>query len=108
MIRLMIQEMEETLVELKASCAGLMADQKRIVREQDVPFYKKQMRVILGDNGHLDPRAVAALRAHLQDVQWAPQDDPVSEGSWLWDHHALPTMSEVVAEEVVDADRASR
>ena len=35
MIRLMIQEMEETLVELKASCAGLMADQKRIVREQD-------------------------------------------------------------------------
>ena len=34
MIRLMIQEMEETLVELKASCAGLMADQKRIVREQ--------------------------------------------------------------------------
>lgn len=60
------------------------------------------------DNGHLDPRAVAALRAHLQDVQWAPQDDPVSEGSWLWDHHALPTMSEVVAEEVVDADRASR
>lgn len=35
MVRLMIQEMEETLVELKASCAGLMADQKRIVREQD-------------------------------------------------------------------------
>lgn len=35
MIRLMIQEMEETLVELKASCAGLMADQKRIVREQE-------------------------------------------------------------------------
>lgn len=35
MIRLMIQEMEETLVELKASCAGLMADQKRILRERD-------------------------------------------------------------------------
>jgi phage shock protein A len=33
LIRLMIQEMEETLVELKASCAGLMADQKRIVRD---------------------------------------------------------------------------
>lgn len=35
MIRLMIQEMEETLVELKASCAGLMADRKRIDRERD-------------------------------------------------------------------------
>lgn len=35
MIRLMIQEMEETLVEIKASCAGLMADQKRIGRELD-------------------------------------------------------------------------
>ncbi len=34
MIRLMIQEMEETSVELKAACAGLMADQKRIAREQ--------------------------------------------------------------------------
>lgn len=35
MIRLMIQEMEETSVELKAACAGLMADQKRIAREHD-------------------------------------------------------------------------
>ncbi|PKN41169.1 MAG: phage shock protein PspA [Deltaproteobacteria bacterium HGW-Deltaproteobacteria-18] len=34
MIRLMIQEMEETSVELKAACAGLMADQKRISREE--------------------------------------------------------------------------
>ncbi|NCD35150.1 MAG: phage shock protein PspA [Spartobacteria bacterium] len=35
MIRLMIQEMEETLVELKAACAGLMADQKRIIRDRE-------------------------------------------------------------------------
>jgi phage shock protein A len=33
MIRLMIQEMEETSVELKAACAGLMADQKRLARD---------------------------------------------------------------------------
>ena len=33
MIRLMIQEMEETSVELKAACAGLMADQKRLTRD---------------------------------------------------------------------------
>ncbi len=33
MIRLMIHEMEETLVELKAGCASLMADRKRNERE---------------------------------------------------------------------------
>ncbi len=33
MIRLMIREMEETLVELKASCAGLMADKRKVERE---------------------------------------------------------------------------
>ncbi|MBN1761216.1 MAG: phage shock protein PspA [Chitinispirillaceae bacterium] len=33
MIRLMIQEMEETLVELKSSCAGIMADKKSTERE---------------------------------------------------------------------------
>jgi phage shock protein A len=33
MIRLMIQEMEETLVELKSSCAGTIADKKRAERD---------------------------------------------------------------------------
>ena len=33
LIRLMIQEMEDTLVEIKASCAGAMANRKRIARE---------------------------------------------------------------------------
>jgi len=35
MIRLMIREMEETLVELKASCAGLMADARKVERERE-------------------------------------------------------------------------
>ncbi|MBN1983599.1 MAG: phage shock protein PspA [Chitinivibrionales bacterium] len=34
MIRLIISEMEETLIELKASCAGIMADRKRCEREE--------------------------------------------------------------------------
>jgi phage shock protein A len=35
MIKLMIREMEDTLVEIKASCAGVMAEQKRAERQQD-------------------------------------------------------------------------
>jgi phage shock protein A len=32
MVRLMIQEMEDTLIEVKSSCAGVIADQKKIER----------------------------------------------------------------------------
>lgn len=35
MIKLMINEMEETLVELKSSCAGAMADQKKVEKLLD-------------------------------------------------------------------------
>lgn len=35
MIKLMIREMEDTLVELKSSCAGVMANQKKAQRELD-------------------------------------------------------------------------
>lgn len=35
LIKLMIQEMEDTLVELKASCAGAMASRTRVVRARD-------------------------------------------------------------------------
>jgi phage shock protein A len=35
LIKLMIREMEDTLVELKAACAGVMADSKKAQRESD-------------------------------------------------------------------------
>jgi len=35
LIRLMVREMEDTLVELKAACAGVMADTKKIRRQRD-------------------------------------------------------------------------
>ncbi|HOC00676.1 MAG TPA: NADH-ubiquinone oxidoreductase-F iron-sulfur binding region domain-containing protein, partial [Verrucomicrobiota bacterium] len=31
---------------------------ERVVHEQEVPFYKMQTRVILGENGHLDPTSI--------------------------------------------------
>lgn len=35
LVRLMIREMEDTLIEIKASCAGVMADSKRVQRHLD-------------------------------------------------------------------------
>ena len=35
LIKLMIREMEDTLVEIKASCAGVMASMKKIQRQLD-------------------------------------------------------------------------
>lgn len=35
LLKLMIREMEDTLVELKSACAGVMADQKKTVRRLD-------------------------------------------------------------------------
>ena len=35
LIRLMIREMEDTLIEIKASCAGVMADSKKVGRQLD-------------------------------------------------------------------------
>ena len=34
LIRMMIQEMEDTLIELKAACAGVMADSKNVEHQQ--------------------------------------------------------------------------
>jgi len=43
LIRMMIQEMEDTLIELKAACAGVMADSKRVEHQQ-----ARQAHQILG------------------------------------------------------------
>jgi len=34
------------------------ANGERIVHEKDVPFYKKQMRLIFGMNGEVDPTCI--------------------------------------------------
>ena len=36
LVKLMIREMEDTLVEIKASCAGAMAKKKRVERDTEI------------------------------------------------------------------------
>ena len=59
MIRLMIQEMEDTLVELKSSCAGKMASRAEILREKD--FQQEKLK-------RWDGRARLALEKKREDL----------------------------------------
>jgi len=59
MIRLMIQEMEDTLVELKSSCAGKMASRAEILREKDFQIQKLD---------RWDGRARLALEKNREDL----------------------------------------
>ena len=59
MIKLMIREMEDTLVEIKAACAGAMAEKKKVIRQlEEVQAREK----LWGDRAHL---AVARGRDDL-------------------------------------------
>lgn len=49
---------------------------------------------------HLDPAVVRALTEALRERPWERHVDILTEGSWLWDHHTLPAMSDVIADEL--------
>jgi phage shock protein A len=64
MVRLMIQEMEDTLIEVKSSCAGFMAEQKRLERslkEADGESESWQARARLAVEKNREDLARAAL-----------------------------------------------
>ena len=59
LIKLMIREMEDTLVELKAACAGVIADRKKTGR---------RLSEIQGREQHWDDRAHLAVRKGRDDL----------------------------------------
>lgn len=54
----------------------------------------------LSAGSHLDAEVLDALGIALRSRERPAQDDPLNEGSWLWDHHTLPAMSDVIADEL--------
>jgi phage shock protein A len=59
LVRLMIQEMEDTLVEIKASCAGVMATKKRVQRE---------LQEVLAHAGQWGEKAQLAVNKGREDL----------------------------------------
>lgn len=78
LIRLMIQEMEETLVEIKAGTASLMAERTRISREKDaaasrVDLWEDRARLAV-DKGREDLAREALMEKHSVQKSMAGLD----------------------------------
>jgi len=80
LIRLMIQEMEDTQVELKASCAGAMAVKKKVQRELDETVGRetlwKERAQLAADKGRDDlaREALLAKRRYAERVEVLQQE----------------------------------
>lgn len=58
----------------------------------------RELRLSAGT--HLDADVVDALSTAMRGRPWPSRVDNLVEGSWLWDHHTLPAMSDVIADEL--------
>ena len=87
LIKLMIQEMEDTLIELKVACAGVMADNKKVERQlqglgKRVDYWED--RANLAVNKGRDDLAREAL---LEKRRYSQRAE--SLGNEFAEHHAL-------------------
>jgi phage shock protein A len=87
LIRLMIREMEDTLVELKAACAGVMAETKRVQRRHEeadtrARFWADKAHLAVGKNrDELAREALVEKRRYRQSADALQQE--------LADHQSL-------------------
>lgn len=87
LIRLMIREMEDTLIELKAACAGVMAETKRIQRRRDeagqrADFWDEKARLAAARG-----RDELAREALVEKRRYRQQADAMEQE--LSDHRSL-------------------
>ncbi len=86
MVKLMIREMEDTLVELRASCAGAMAGNLKVQRKLDevrnrAAYWEDKARLAV-DKGR-DDLAREALKEKRRYAQWAEslEQEAIEHGS---------------------------
>jgi len=80
MVRLMIQEMEDTLIEVKSACAGVMADQKKLERAlsdatSEHEGWESRAKVAVSKGrDDLARKALAEKRRFAQRVQFCEEE----------------------------------
>jgi phage shock protein A len=87
LIKLMIREMEDTLVEIKASCAGVMASMKKIQRQLDEVQsrikYWEERAALAARKGRDDLAREALLEKRRYDEKAEVFEEELSEHSLL-------------------------
>ncbi|MBW2203905.1 MAG: phage shock protein PspA [Deltaproteobacteria bacterium] len=87
LIKLMIREMEDTLVEIKASCAGVMASMKKIQRQLDEVQsrieYWEERAALAARKGRDDLAREALLEKRRYDERAGVLEEELSEHSLL-------------------------
>lgn len=77
LIKLMIREMEDTLIEIKSSCAGVIAEQKKVkrsldnIREKEAFWENKARFAVEKGNDSLARQALHEKRRHSEAAQAA-------------------------------------
>lgn len=79
MIRFMIQEMEDTLVEIKASCAGAIAHQKKVERQQEEARARTDMWNGKAELAVSKGREDLAREALLEKRRWQDKADSLED-----------------------------
>jgi phage shock protein A len=87
LIRLMIREMEDTLVELKAACAGVIAETKKIQRQNDESQYRSKLWADKAQLAVSKGRDDLAREALVEKRRYGQRAE--SYGKELQDHQAL-------------------
>jgi len=91
LIKLMIREMEDTLVELKASCAGVMANAKKFQRQREeaqshASYWEKKAELAVNKGrDDLAREALVEKRRHIERLEALEQE--IAEHNGLVDQY---------------------
>ncbi len=106
LIRLMIREMEDTLVELKSACAGVMAEARKVERQRDEAgdrsrFWADKAELAVSKN-----RDDLAREALVEKRRYQQREEGL--GSELRDHQSLSDQYQVDIRQLEEKLKSAR